>query len=115
MTNLLAWRNKHRQHVQDAHGVRLGYMGAFTKATILAAAAVPEITATLNLERKTITYRDFTNVGIAVSTDRGLVTPVVRDAQERSVVELEKEIAHLAAKVCISVTPPFDIPCEIYG
>lgn len=99
MTNFLNWRDEHRPRIQEQYGVRLGFMGAFTKATTLAAAEVPEVNASINMDKQQITYRDFANVSIAVSTDRGLVTPVVKNCEKQSVVDLEKSVAALAKKV----------------
>lgn len=103
MSNFLRWRDQYRPQVADKHGVRLGFMGAFTQAATLAAREVPEITATLNMEEKTITYRDYTNISIAVSTPRGLVTPVLRNCENQSIVETERRVAAIAQKVSIAV------------
>lgn len=109
MTNLLKWRDENRPRVQEQHGVRLGFMGAFTKATTLAAAEVPEMTASINMEKQQIIYRDFANVSIAVSTDRGLVTPVVKNCEKQSVVDIEKSVAALAKKVSAPVVPSVNV------
>lgn len=101
MSYLLRWRDKYRPKVADKHGARLGFMGAFTQAATLAAREVPEITATLDMEKKTITYRNYTNISIAVSTPRGLVTPVIRNCESQSIVEIERRVAALAKKVSI--------------
>lgn len=101
MSNFLRWRDQNRTRVAEKHGVRLGFMGAFTQAATLAARDVPEITATLNMEEKTITYRDYTNISIAVSTPRGLVTPVLRNCENQSTVEIERRVAAIAQKVSI--------------
>lgn len=99
MSRLLRWRDQHRPRVADKHGVRLGFMGAFTQAATLAAKEVPEITATLNMEERTITYRDYTNISIAVSTPRGLVTPVLRNCENQTIIEIERRVAAVAQKV----------------
>lgn len=101
MTNLLEWRDQNRPQVAEKYEVRLGFMGAFTQAATLAAGDVPEITATLNMEERTITYRDYTNISIAVSTPRGLVTPVLRNCENQSIVEIERRVAAVAQKVSI--------------
>ncbi|RKL12067.1 hypothetical protein BFJ68_g8188 [Fusarium oxysporum] len=59
MTNIIAWRAKYKEEVAEEHGVRLGYMGAFTKATTLAAQKVPQINAMIDTEKEIITYRDY--------------------------------------------------------
>lgn len=99
MSYLLKWRDENRPRVAEKHGVRLGFMGAFTQAAALAARDVPEVTATLNMEERTITYRDYTNISIAVSTPRGLVTPVLRNCENQSIVEIERRVAAIAQKV----------------
>lgn len=98
MTNLMAWRAKYRDEVAEEHGVRLGYMGAFTKATTLAAQQVPQINAAIDTEKEIITYRDYVDISIAVSAPKGLVTPVLRNTNALSIVELERDVATLAKK-----------------
>lgn len=99
MSYLLKWRDENRPRIAEKHGVRLGFMGAFTQAATFAARDVPEITATLNMEERTITFRDYTNISIAVSTPRGLVTPVLRNCENQSIVEIERRVAAIAQKV----------------
>ncbi|WZH42330.1 Dihydrolipoyllysine-residue succinyltransferase [Fusarium acuminatum] len=98
MSNLIAWRAKYKEEVAEEHGVRLGYMGAFTKATTMAAQKVPQINATIDTEKEIITYKDYVDVSIAVSAPKGLVTPVLRNTHELSIVELEREVASAAKK-----------------
>ncbi|KAI3581737.1 hypothetical protein IWW34DRAFT_804379 [Fusarium oxysporum f. sp. albedinis] len=98
MTALMRWRVKYKEDVAKQYGVRLGYMGAFAKATALAAKQVPEINASIDTDREVITYRDYVDISIAVSSPKGLVTPVVRDCDLLSIIELEKEIAIVAQK-----------------
>lgn len=103
MTALLQWRAKFKDEVAEKHGVRLGYMGAFAKATALAAKQVPQINASIDSEREIITYRDHVDISIAVSSPKGLVTPVVKDCDLLSIVELERQIAVVAQKVSDSL------------
>ncbi|KAI5458623.1 hypothetical protein BGZ63DRAFT_391761 [Mariannaea sp. PMI_226] len=98
MANLIAWRSKYRDSIAEEHGVRLGYMGAFTKAATLAAQQVPRVNAAIDTEEGIITYRDYVDVSIAVSAPKGLVTPVIRNANDLSIVELERQVASLAKK-----------------
>ncbi|KAF4970168.1 hypothetical protein FSARC_2765 [Fusarium sarcochroum] len=98
MSNLIAWRAKYKEEVAEEHGVRLGYMGAFTKATTLAAQKVPQINAMIDTDKEIITYRDYVDVSIAVSAPKGLVTPVLRDTHSLSIVDLERQVATLAKK-----------------
>ncbi|KAL7759174.1 hypothetical protein ACKLNR_011601 [Fusarium oxysporum f. sp. zingiberi] len=98
MTALMQWRTKYKEDVAKQYGIRLGYMGAFTKATALAAKQVPEINASIDTDREVIIYRDYVDISVAVSSSKGLVTPVVKDCDLLSIVELEKEIAIVAQK-----------------
>ncbi|EWZ31537.1 hypothetical protein FOZG_14671 [Fusarium oxysporum Fo47] len=104
MTALMRWRVKYKEDVAKQYGVRLGYMGAFAKATALAAKQVPEINASIDSDREVITYRDYVDISIAVSSPKGLVTPVVRDCDLLSIIELEKEIAIVAQKAKARLT-----------
>ena len=99
MTALMAWRAKYKDAIAETHGVRLGYMGAFAKAATLAAQQVPRINAGIDTDREIITYRDYVDISIAVSTPKGPVTPVVRDCQSKNVVEIERDVAAMAKKV----------------
>lgn len=101
MTNLMAWRAKYKEEVAEKYGVRLGYMGAFTKATTLAALEIPQINAAIDTDKEITTWRDYVDISIAVSAPKGLVTPVLRDTHTLSIVELEREVAALAKKVSI--------------
>ncbi|KAJ3527766.1 hypothetical protein NM208_g10541 [Fusarium decemcellulare] len=98
MSNLMAWRSKYKEEVAEQYGVRLGYMGAFTKATTLAAQQIPQINAAIDTDKEVITYRDYVDISIAVSAPKGLVTPVLRNTNALSIVELEREVAVLAKK-----------------
>ncbi|KAL2687824.1 hypothetical protein Neosp_005393 [[Neocosmospora] mangrovei] len=98
MTNLMAWRAKYKEEVAEKYGVRLGYMGAFTKATTLAALEIPQINAAIDTEKEVTTWRDYVDISIAVSAPKGLVTPVLRNTHTLSIVELEREVAALAKK-----------------
>ncbi|EEU42398.1 uncharacterized protein NECHADRAFT_68939 [Fusarium vanettenii 77-13-4] len=98
MTNLMAWRAKYKEEVAEKYGVRLGYMGAFTKATTLAALEIPQINAAIDTDKEVTTWRDYVDISIAVSAPKGLVTPVLRNTHTLSIVELEREVAALAKK-----------------
>ena len=99
MSALLAWRAKHKETVADLFGVRLGYMGAFSKATSFAAKQVPQINAAIDIYQGVITYRDYVDISIAVSTPKGLVTPVIRNVESKSIIDIERDVAIVAAKV----------------
>ncbi|EXF84026.1 dihydrolipoyllysine-residue succinyltransferase [Colletotrichum fioriniae PJ7] len=98
MTNLMAWRAKNKEAVMKRYGVKLGYMGAFTKATCLAAERVPQINAAMDTEKEIITYRDYVDISIAVSAPKGLVTPVLRNVESLDIVGIERGVAELADK-----------------
>ncbi|KAJ0162797.1 Succinyltransferase component of 2-oxoglutarate dehydrogenase complex, partial [Colletotrichum tanaceti] len=102
MSALMAWRAKNKEDVLKRHGVRLGYMGAFTKATCLAAQQVPQLNASIDTEKEIITYRDYVDVSIAVSAPKGLVTPVLRNVDSLDIIGIERGVAELAAKVSCS-------------
>ena len=99
MTALMAWRSKYKEDVAKEHNVRLGYMGAFAMATTLAAKQIPQVNASIDTDREIIVYRDYVDISIAVSSPKGLVTPVVRNCESMSIIELEAEIGRLASKV----------------
>lgn len=99
MSGLMAWRKKHRDAVMEKHGVKLGYMGAFVKATTLAAQEVASVNAAMDVEKEVIIYRDYVDVSIAVSTPKGLMTPVLRNTHEMDIIAIERGVAAIAAKV----------------
>ncbi|MGN6486266.1 MAG: 2-oxo acid dehydrogenase subunit E2, partial [Devosia sp.] len=75
------------------HGVKLGFMGFFTKAVTHALREIPSVNA--EIDGEDLIYKNYVHMGIAVGTDKGLVVPVVRDADSRSIAEIEKEIGRL--------------------
>ncbi|KAJ2785232.1 hypothetical protein H4R18_000683 [Coemansia javaensis] len=96
MSNLIDLRKKYKDDVLKAHGVKLGYMGAFVKASTHALQAVPEVNA--SIEGDYMVYRDYCDVSVAVATPKGLVTPVLRNTERMSIVDVEQEIANLGKK-----------------
>ncbi|KAJ3247713.1 2-oxoglutarate dehydrogenase complex E2 component [Chytriomyces hyalinus] len=96
MSNLIEFRSKYKEAVLDKHGVKLGFMGAFIKASAQAMKDVPEINA--RIEGDEIVYSDFVDISVAVATPKGLVTPVVRNCEGMSILDCEKELAALGAK-----------------
>ncbi|MBL7714831.1 MAG: 2-oxoglutarate dehydrogenase complex dihydrolipoyllysine-residue succinyltransferase [Bdellovibrionales bacterium] len=96
MTAVMALRNQHKEAFEKKHKVKLSFMSFFTKASVLALKAIPEVNA--SMDGKDIIYHDYFDIGIAVGTDRGLVVPVVRGAEKLSFVEIEKKIGELALK-----------------
>ena len=91
MSAVLEARNRYKEMFEKKHGIRLGFMSFFVKAVALAARDVPAVNA--SLEGDEIVYHDYLDVSIAVSAPKGLVVPVVRNAQAMSFAEIEKMIA----------------------
>lgn len=89
-------RKKYKEAFQKKHGVGLGFMSLFTKAVTVALKDWPSINAQINGDE--IIYHDYADIGIAVSTPKGLVVPVVRNAESLSLAGIEKEILNLATK-----------------
>jgi len=99
MSSLMEMRNLYKEEVLKNTGVKLGFMSAFSKATCLALRAIPAVNA--SIEGNEIVYRDYVDISVAVATDKGLVTPVVRNAETMNFIELERAIVELAVKVLI--------------
>ena len=91
MTAVIEARSRYKDLFEKKHGIRLGFMGFFVKACALAAKDVPSVNG--SIEGDEIVYRDYFDVSIAVSAPKGLVVPVVRNAQAMSFAEIEKAIA----------------------
>jgi 2-oxoglutarate dehydrogenase E2 component (dihydrolipoamide succinyltransferase) len=91
MSAVIEARTRYKDLFEKKHGIRLGFMGFFVKACALAARDVPSVNA--SLEGDEIVYRDYLDVSIAVSAPKGLVVPVVRNANALSFAEIEKTIA----------------------
>ncbi|KAL8243920.1 hypothetical protein R6Q59_010178 [Mikania micrantha] len=100
MTAIMELRKKHKDDILKNHGVKLGFMSAFSKAATLAMKEVPAVNASIEGPNggDTIVYRDYVDISVAVATPKGLVTPVVRNAESMSMIEIEREIASLGAK-----------------
>ena len=91
MTNVMALRAQYKDVFEKKHGVKLGFMGFFTKACVQALKDIPAVNA--EIDGTDLIYKNYYHVGIAVGTDRGLVVPVVRDCDHKSIAEIEKSIA----------------------
>ncbi|MFO0724990.1 MAG: 2-oxoglutarate dehydrogenase complex dihydrolipoyllysine-residue succinyltransferase [Myxococcota bacterium] len=94
MKEVMAIRKRYKEKVKEAHGVDLGFMSFFGRAVIQSLAEIPQLNA--KIEGTDIVYQRRVHLGVAVSTERGLVVPVVRDADQMSLVELEAGIAAMA-------------------
>lgn len=93
MTAVMELRKRYRDVFEKKHSVKLGFMGLFTKAVCHALKEIPAVNA--EIDGTDLIYRNFANVGVAVGTEKGLVVPVVRDADRMSIAEVEKEIGRL--------------------
>jgi 2-oxoglutarate dehydrogenase E2 component (dihydrolipoamide succinyltransferase) len=96
MSAVIEARSRYKDLFEKKHGIRLGFMGFFVKACALATRDVPAVNA--SLEGDEIVYHDYFDVSVAVSAPRGLVVPVVRNAQAMSFAEIEKTIAEYGKK-----------------
>ena len=96
MSELIKVRSEYKEFFEKKHGVKLGFMSFFVKACITALKEIPEVNA--EIENDDIIYKNYYNIGVAVGTDQGLVVPVVRNADQLTVAEIEKEIANLGKK-----------------
>lgn len=104
MHSLMDMRKKYKEEVMKVHDVKLGFMSAFAKACCLVLKEIPAANA--SIEGDEIVYRDYVDLSVAVATPKGLVTPVVRNAESMNFVEIEKEIASLGKKVSASIVSP---------
>ncbi len=96
MSAVMALRERYRDSFEKRHGVRLGFMSFFVKACIDALRAFPAVNAEIDGDE--IVYKYYYHIGVAVSTDQGLVVPVLRDADAMSFAEIEKAIADLGRR-----------------
>jgi 2-oxoglutarate dehydrogenase E2 component (dihydrolipoamide succinyltransferase) len=90
MTAVMALRKRYQDAFTAKHGVKLGFMGFFVKASVEALRQFPSVNA--SIDGNDIVYHEFFDVGVAVSTDRGLVVPVLRNAEFTGVAEVERSI-----------------------
>jgi len=91
MSQVMGLRKEYRDLFEKKHGVRLGFMGFFVRACVQALKELPAVNA--EIDGTDIIYKNYYHVGVAVGTDRGLVVPVVRDADTLSLAAIEKKIA----------------------
>jgi 2-oxoglutarate dehydrogenase E2 component (dihydrolipoamide succinyltransferase) len=96
MTAVMALRGAYKDAFEKKHGVKLGFMGFFVKATIAALKEVPAVNA--EIDGQDLVYKNHYDIGVAVGTDKGLVVPVVRDADALSLAGVEKAIAAYGKK-----------------
>jgi len=100
MSSLMEFRKLYKEEVLKKTGVKLGFMSAFSRACVLAMKDIPAVNASIEGPNggDTIVYRDYVDISVAVATPKGLVTPVVRNAESLDMLGIEKSIAELGAK-----------------
>jgi 2-oxoglutarate dehydrogenase E2 component (dihydrolipoamide succinyltransferase) len=96
MGPVMALRKQYGERFEKAHGVRLGFMGFFVKAAVAALQKFPMINA--SVDGNDIVYHGYIDIGIAVGSPRGLVVPILRDADQMSIADIEKKIGEFGAK-----------------
>ena len=96
MSVVMALRSLYKELFEKRHGVKLGFMGLFVKACIQALRDIPAVNAEIDGDE--IVYKNYYHVGVAVGTEKGLVVPVVRDADHMNLAEIEKKIAEFGRK-----------------
>ncbi|UNI17317.1 Dihydrolipoyllysine-residue succinyltransferase [Purpureocillium takamizusanense] len=100
MSNIMDFRKLYKDEVLKKTGIKLGFMSAFSKAAVLAMRDIPAVNASIEGPNggDTIVYRDYVDISVAVATEKGLVTPVVRNVESMDMVEIEKAIADMGKK-----------------
>lgn len=96
LTQIIILRDRYKEHFLKEYEVKLGFMSFFVKAAVSALRAFPEVNA--YLEGDELVYRNYYDIGIAVSTDRGLVVPVLKDCDELTFAEIEQNIDNYSSK-----------------
>jgi len=96
MSAIMAMRAQYKDLFEKRHGVKLGFMSFFTRACVAALKEIPEVNA--EIDGGDLIYKNYYHIGVAVGTERGLVVPVVRDADQLSLAGIEKAIAALGKK-----------------
>jgi 2-oxoglutarate dehydrogenase E2 component (dihydrolipoamide succinyltransferase) len=91
MTNVMAMRSQYKDVFEKKHGTKLGFMGFFTKAVVQGLKDIPAVNA--EIDGSDLIFKNYYHIGIAVGTDKGLVVPVVRDCDHKSISDIEKGIA----------------------
>src|SRR5205085_9831312 len=96
MSHVMALRNQYKELFEKRHGVKLGFMGFFARACVAALKEIPAVNA--EIDGGDIIYKNYYHIGVAVGTERGLVVPVVRDCDHKSLAEIEKTIAEFGKR-----------------
>ena len=107
MSSISEFRKLYKDDILKRTGVKLGFMSAFSRACILAMKEIPVVNASIEGPNggDTIVYRDYVDVSVAVATEKGLVTPVVRSAENLDLIGIDKAIADLGKKVDLPMHP----------
>src|SRR3569623_583693 len=98
MTNVMALRAHYKELFEKMHHAKLGFMGFFVKACVQALKEVPSANA--EIDGTDLVYKNYYHIGVAVGTDKGLVVPVVRDCDHKSIAEVETTIADFGKRAC---------------
>ena len=96
MQPVIELRNKYKEAFEKKHGVKLGFMSFFVKAAVLALQKFPLVNA--SIDGSDVIYHGYFDIGVAVGSERGLVVPIIRDADQLSLAEIEKQIAEFGAR-----------------
>lgn len=112
MSALMDFRKQYKDEILKKTGVKLGFMSAFSRACVLAMRDIPAVNASIEGPNggDTIVYRDYVDISVAVATEKGLVTPVVRNVEAMDLVGIEKSIADMGKKVWL----PAPMECLYY-
>ncbi|KAL7961026.1 putative dihydrolipoamide succinyltransferase [Trichoderma compactum] len=100
MSNIMEFRKLYKDEMLKKTGVKLGFMSAFSRAAVLAMRDIPAVNASIEGPNggDTIVYRDYVDISVAVATEKGLVTPVVRNVESLDMISIEKAIADMGKK-----------------
>ncbi|KAH0493313.1 hypothetical protein TgHK011_008223 [Trichoderma gracile] len=100
MSNIMEFRKLYKEEILKKTGVKLGFMSAFSRAAVLAMRDIPAVNASIEGPNggDTIVYRDYVDISVAVATEKGLVTPVVRNVESLDMINIEKAIAEMGKK-----------------
>lgn len=109
MSAVKALRAKHGEAFRERHGVKLGFMSFFLKAAAAALGRFPDVNAVIDGEKNEVVYRDGVHISVAVSTPKGLVTPVLRHAQAMNLADIERGIIDFGRKAAEKTLMPDDL------
>lgn len=107
MSNVIALRSEYKDAFEKRHGVRMGFMSLFVKAAVNALKEIPAVNA--EIQGDELVYKNYYDIGVAVGTEQGLVVPVIRNADQLSLADIEKEIGRLAEKARLGTLAMSDL------